>query len=257
MERVVLTGAVGVFGVWIAEAFARTGAHLLLSDVREEPLLQLADRLRGEGAQVDTEVVDLTDPADIEALAAAAARLWGSPDVLVNNAGIYPRGWLFEMTRSDFEHILSVNLLAPFQLTQTVGRLMVDNEVRGSIVNITSGAAGSTQPGGGPYSTSKAALAMFTRSSALELAPYGVRVNAVSPGFAPGSEVSMLDDGHVQAMTESIPLGRTSGPHDAPEAVLFLCSEQASFITGTTLTVDGGRTAGTFHADKHGRGRRA
>lgn len=254
-KRVVLTGAAGVFGTWIAEAFAREGAHLLLTDARREPLRRLAERLTGAGARVETRVADLTDPADLDAFAAAAAELWGSPDVLVNNAGIYPRGWLLDMTRADFEHILAVNLLAPFQLTQAVARQMIEHGVRGSIVNMSSGAAVSTQPGGGPYSTSKAALSMFTRASALELAPYGIRVNAIAPGFAPGSEVSVLDDDHIGSMTRSIPLGRTSGPHDAPGAVLFLCSENASFITGTTLTVDGGRTAGSFDAVKHGAGR--
>lgn len=253
--RVVVTGAAGIFGEWIAEAFAREGADLLLTDMRAEPLQQLADRLTGHGARVETQAADLTEPVEIDALAATVASTWGSPDVLVNNAGIYPRGWLLDMTRAHFENILSVNLLAPFQLTQAMARLMIDHGVHGSIVNITSGAAGSTQPGGGPYSTSKAALAMYTRACALELAPYDIRVNAVSPGFAPGSEVSALDEAHIAGMTESIPLGRTSGPKDAPEAVLFLCSEKASFITGTTITVDGGRTAGTFHAAKHGRGR--
>ncbi|HEX6443966.1 MAG TPA: glucose 1-dehydrogenase [Streptosporangiales bacterium] len=254
-RRVVLTGAAGVFGTWMAEAFAREGAHLLLTDVRADPLRRLADRLSDAGARVEARVADLTDPADLDALAAASAELWGSPDVLVNNAGIYPRGWLLDMTRDHFERILAVNLLAPFQLTQALARQMIEHGVRGSVVNMSSGAAVSTQPGGGPYSTSKAALAMFTRSCALELAPYGIRVNAVAPGFAPGSEVSLLDDDHVGSMTRSIPLGRTSGPDDAPEAVLFLCSPQASFITGTTLTVDGGRTAGSFNAARHGAGR--
>lgn len=253
--RVVVTGAAGVFGTWIAEAFAGEDAHLLLTDVRAEPLQRLADRLTGGGARVDTRVADLTDPADLAAFAATSAELWGSPDVLVNNAGIYPRGWLLDMTRADFEHIMAVNVLAPFQLTQALARQMIEHDVRGSVVNMSSGAAVSTQPGGGPYSTSKAALAMFTRACALELAPYGIRVNAVAPGFAPGSEVSVLDDDHVGSMTRSIPLGRTSGPNDAPGAVLFLCSDNATFITGTTVSVDGGRTAGSFDAAKHGAGR--
>ncbi|MQA04056.1 MAG: SDR family oxidoreductase [Streptosporangiales bacterium] len=252
-QRVVITGATGVFGEWISAAFARGGAELLLTDGRAEPLEQLASRLAAQGAQVHTQPADLTSPADIEALTARCGELWGSPDALVNNAGIYPRGWLLDMTREHFQHILDVNLLAPFQLTQAVARQMIDNDVAGSIVNLSSGAAHSTQPGGGPYSTSKAAVAMFTRACALELAPYGIRVNAVSPGFAPGSEVSQLDESHIDAMTTSIPLGRTSGPQDAPEAVLFLCSDRASFITSSTITVDGGRTAGTFNAAKHGR----
>jgi 3-oxoacyl-[acyl-carrier protein] reductase len=247
-RRVIITGAAGVYGTWFSEAFAREGSHLLLSDAQREPLLKLADRLRGQGARVDVHVADLTDSVEIDSLNAASEDLWGTPDILVNNAGIYPRGWLLTMNRSEFEQILAVNLLAPFQLTQAVARQMIDHNVHGCVVNISSQAAVATQPGGGPYSTSKAALEVFTRACALELAPYDIRVNAVSPGFAPGSTVSTLDDGYTARMIATIPLGRVAGPHDVSEAVLFLCSDKASFITGATLAVDGGRSAGTFRA---------
>jgi 3-oxoacyl-[acyl-carrier protein] reductase len=96
-----------------------------------------------------------------------------------------------------------------------------------------------------PYCTSKAALERLTAGLALELAPHGIRVNAVSPGFAPGSTVSPLPPAYVEAMLARIPLGRPSGPDDAPAAVLFLCSERASYITGATLAVDGGNSIGT------------
>lgn len=141
---------------------------------------------------------------------------------------------------------MDVNLTAPFLLTRDLARLMIKDQVRGAVVNITSAAANTTRLGSGHYSTSKAGLAMLTRAYALELAPHGIRVNAVSPGFAPGSKVSTLDDHYIATVEASIPLGRTSGPCDAAEAVLFLCSKRASYITGTTLTVDGGRSAGTF-----------
>lgn len=255
-RRVLVTGAAGIFGTWISEAFARDGAHLLLTDTRQAPLRALADRLAAGGqtpdgrrwrpAAVDTHPADLTEPGDVDALASAGARIFGAPDVLVNNAGIYPRHRLTDMPAADFDRIMRINLHAPFQLTQAVARQMIEHRVAGNIVNISSGAAISTQVGGGAYSTSKAALAMLTRAFALELAPYRIRVNAVAPGFAPGSQVSGLTDDYVHAMVGSIPLGRTSGPGDAPAAVLFLCSPEASFITGTTLTVDGGRTAGTY-----------
>lgn len=251
-QRVLITGAAGVFGTWISEAFARQGARLLLSDARPEPLQRLADRLAGEGAEVTTHRADLEREEQIAGLADACGSLWGTADVLVNNAGVYPRGRMLRISRAEFERIIAINLFAPFQLSQAIAGQMVEHAVHGSIVNISSGAALSTRPGGGPYSTSKAALAMLTRAFALELAPASIRVNAVAPGFAPGSEVSALDATYVEKMTRTIPLGRTSGPRDAPEAVLFLCSEQASFITGATITVDGGRTAGTFDADRDG-----
>jgi 3-oxoacyl-[acyl-carrier protein] reductase len=114
------------------------------------------------------------------------------------------------------------------------------------VVNIGSGAARRTTRTGGVYAASKAALEMLTRALALEAGEAGIRVVAVGPGFAPGSEVSALPDDHVAKMRASIPLGRTSGPDDAPAAILWLCSGAASFVTGTTLDVDGGRTAGDF-----------
>lgn len=246
--RVLLTGACGVHGRWIAEAFARVGARMLLSDLRKAPLEQLASLLRNQGAEVATGIVELRSEASIDALVGSAAATWNSPDVLINCAGIYPHKPLLETTREDWVQVMDINLTAVHLLTQKVARLMIDSAVRGSIVNISSGAATSVSPGGVAYSTSKAALTMLTRGYALELAPHGIRVNAVSPGFAPGSEVSPLGEDYSEAMVKTIPLGRTSGAHDASEAVLFLCSPKASFITGATIAVDGGRSAGSFRA---------
>jgi 3-oxoacyl-[acyl-carrier protein] reductase len=245
-KRVVITGAAGIFGGWIAKAFAARGARLCLTDSRGDKLSELTE---GKAFQ-DTELVsfqtDLTKPDEISELCAAIEKKWGAADFLINNAALYPRHRLLDMSLSDWEGIMSVNVTAPFLLTQAVARLMIRESVRGVVINISSGAAIGVQIGGGPYSTSKAALAMLTRAWALELAPHGIRVNAVGPGVAPGSEVSLLSDDYVSKMVDTIPLGRTSGPSDAPEAILFLCSPRASFITGAVLNVDGGRTAGTY-----------
>lgn len=244
--RVVITGAVGVHGAWIAEAFAGQGARLLLSDVRAAELRALASRLAPSAAEVIEHPTDVADRTSLGALVEVVRERWGAPDILVNNAGIYPQEPLLDLPTERWDLVMSINLTAPFILTRDLAGLMIAAGVRGAIVNITSGAAKTTSVGAGHYSASKAALAMITRAFALELAPHGIRVNDVSPGFAPGSAVSRLTDEYVERMVESIPLGRTSGPNDASEAVLFLCSERASFITGTMLSVDGGRSAGTF-----------
>lgn len=245
-KKVVLTGAAGVFGKWTARAFAERGAVLCLSDVREEPLRELAADLPAEAGEHLTHVTDLETPDSIEDLVRLVEGRWSAPDVLVNNAGIYPNKLLLDMGLDDWNGVMDVNLTAPFLLTRGMAQLMVEQGASGSVVNVTSGAAYTTSAGAGHYSTSKAGLAMLTRAFALELSGQGIRVNAVSPGFAPGSEVSRLADAYVEAMVETIPLGRTSGPGDAPEAILFLCSESASYITGTTITVDGGRSAGNL-----------
>jgi len=240
-RRVLITGAAGLIGRWTAEAFHAQGAELLLSDRRLEPLAELAASL---GAH--TAVADLSTGDGVAALIAALDERWPTADILVNNAGLYPRTPLATTDRATVERILDVNVIAPYQLAQHVIATMTATGVRGCVVNIGSGAARRTTRTGGVYAASKAALEMLTRALALEAGEAGIRVVAVGPGFAPGSEVSALPDDHVAKMRASIPLGRTSGPGDAPAAILWLCSGAASFVTGTTLDVDGGRTAGDF-----------
>lgn len=247
-QRVIVTGAVGVMGSWISEAFARQGASLVVTDCRAGELDVLADGLRQHGGSVEAVVADLSREEGIEHLLEATAGVWPSPTALVNNAGVYPHGPIANTTVGHLRTIFDINVIAPFALSRGVAALMADAGVRGAIINIGSGAGTAPATGGAAYAASKAALHMLTRAFAIELAPLGIRVNTVQPGFAPGSEVSRLDDDYVHGMTSSIPLGRTSGPGDAPEAVLFLCSSRASFITGASLAVDGGKTAGTMKA---------
>ena len=244
--RVVVTGAGGIFGRRIAAAFAKAGARLCLYDPRPEIL----ERLPGElGLARDATLLHATElrqDGSILDLVRLVERAWGAPDVLINNAGVYPRGHLLDIPADEWDRIMDVNLRAPFLLTREMARLMIGAGVRGSVVNITSGAARNVRTGSVPYSTSKAALERLTAGLALELARHRIRVNAVSPGFAPGSTVSPLSPSYVEAILSRIPLGRASGPDDAPSAILFLCSAQASFITGATLAVDGGNSLGTI-----------
>jgi len=243
--RVIVTGAAGVIGAWIARAFAEDGADLLLVDARQEEL----DRVvQADAPRAATCCADLSTADGRSAVMDAADALWPTPDVLVNNAGIYPHADLIDSTDEDMRRVLAINVEAPFALTRETSRRMIAAGNGGTIINISSGAATVPAAGGGIYAASKAALETLTKVSALELARDGIRVNTVQPGFAPGSAVSELDDAYVARMITGIPLGRTSGPLDAPSAVLFLASDKASFITGATLAVDGGRTAGTFRS---------
>ncbi|HJP77740.1 MAG TPA: SDR family NAD(P)-dependent oxidoreductase [Pseudonocardiaceae bacterium] len=236
--RVMITGAAGVFGGWLAEAFANAGADLLLTDSREPELSTLADRLGARAV-----VADLSTDAG---LAAVGAAMTPAPDVLVNNAGLYPRTPIADTTPADVRRILDVNVVALYELSRRAVAAMIAAGVHGRIINISSGAA--VRPGatGSVYAASKAAVEVLTRSLALEVSGHGIRVNAVQPGFAPGSSVSELSGTHIDGMLARIPLGRTSGPDDAPAAVLWLASGESSFVTGTTIAVDGGRTAGDF-----------
>ncbi len=245
--KVVVTGAAGIHGGWIAAAFAAAGARLCLSDIRADRLEGVAKRLGLDPAATLRHGTDLTDEASIADLAALVAREWGAPDILVNNAGVYPRtGVLVDLATAEFDRIMAVNLRAPFLTVRAFARQMIAAGVRGRIVNIGSGAARQMPTGSVTYCMSKTALERLTKGQALELAPHGIRVNVVEPGFAPGSEVSVLPAEYVARMTARVPLGRNSGPEDAANAVLFLCSEAAEYITGAVLGVDGGNSIGTF-----------
>lgn len=244
-QGVVVTGALGIYGTWIADAFARAGAKLCLTD-RDGSALErrLAQAGGAEGSFAFA--ADVTRDEEVAALAAAVAERWGAADVLVNNAGVYPSGFLLDIDAAEWDRIMDVNVRAPFLLTQAVAKGMIAAGRKGSVVNISSGAAHRMRRTVVPYCLSKTALDRLTKGYALELAQFGIRVNAVEPGFAAGSTSSPLTEEHVRQTTAGIPLGRASGPEDAAAAVMFLCSPAASYITGTSVAVDGGNSIGSL-----------
>ena len=249
---VVITGAAGVIGRWISEYFAREGARLCLSDHRLDKLSEFAATLGVDASRLMLHQTELTDEASILDLSQQLAARWQSPDFVINNAGLYPKFSLLDMDVADWDRIFDVNLRAPFLVTRAMTKLMIAAGKKGSIINISSGAARQMRNGSVPYCTSKTALERLTKGFALELAGHGIRINIVEPGFAPGSDVSILSDDYVERMKARIPLARTSGPDDAPEAIAFLCSDKASFITGAVLSVDGGNSIGTFESGELG-----
>ena len=217
-KRVVVTGACGVVGRWIVDAFAAAGCRIL--SYRCAGGRDLAP-MRGEvslGAGGFAHPADLTDEASIEGLITEIGRRWGAADVLVNNAGIYPSGFLLDISTDEFDRIFSINLRAPFILTSGIARQMIEKGVKGSIINISSGASRKMRRTVVPYCTSKTALDRLTKGFAIELAEFGIRVNALEPGFAAGSSVSNLTDEHINNTIAAIPLGRPSSPSDVATA---------------------------------------
>ncbi|WP_433444431.1 SDR family NAD(P)-dependent oxidoreductase [Nonomuraea sp. CA-141351] len=238
-SHVLVTGAAGGIGAGICEAFAGE-ARVTAADVRAEPLTELAGRL-GAGTLV-------ADLADAEAAAGLVDRAWqeyGPVDVVVNAAGIYPATPFLEMTAIQWDRVQDVNVRAPMLITAAFGRACAASGRTGSVVNIASGAALRARPGAAHYCTSKAALEMLTKAAAVELGPLGVRVNAVGPGFVTvDSPANPVTEEYAAAVSAN-PLGRRGLPPDVAAAVRWLAGEEAAWVTGAVLRVDGGASAGT------------
>jgi 3-oxoacyl-[acyl-carrier protein] reductase len=236
-RKVVITGAAGVYGRELAAAFAAEGAMLLLSD-RDEADLAAAVSAGLPPDRVTLHAADLATDAGIDGLIAAALA-GGAPDVLVNNAGIYPFIPLMEVTPAEYDRILAVNTRAPFRLMQGIGRAMAEAG-RGAIVNVTSSAAEVIRGNGVPYGASKCALEYLSRAFAVELGRHGVRVNSARPPFAEGSALVTMPPGYAEAVVARSLLGRGRRPGAFADAVLFLCSDAADSITGAVLDAGGG-----------------
>jgi NAD(P)-dependent dehydrogenase (short-subunit alcohol dehydrogenase family) len=239
-----VTGASRGIGKAIAAAFAASGASVVLSSRKLEALEQAAAELRPEGeAQVEVFVANAGDPDAAEACVAAAMARFGRVDILVNNAATNPyMGAMIDIDLPRLDKTHEVNLRAPFVWSQLVWRAsMADHG--GSILNISSIGGLTVETSLGHYNVTKAALIHLTRSLAKELAP-GVRVNAIAPGLVKTDMARALWEAEEAAMSESVPLRRLGEPSDIAEAAVFLSSDAASWITGTTMVVDGGMLLG-------------
>lgn len=239
-RKVIITGAAGVFGTELARAFAKAGAALCLSDLRAEALGALAHDLAPSTSRLLTHVTDLTHEGSIEDFIAAVTAVWQAPDIVINNAGIYPFGGLLEIDAALWDRVLATNLRAPFLLMQGFAKAMIANGVKGCFVNVSSGAADILRTNGVPYCVSKRALEYLSKGFALDLAKDGIRVNCVRPGFAAGSVLVDFPPGYAEAMTEANPMGRVMTPSNLTGAVMFLASDAASHVTGEFVSVDGG-----------------
>jgi 3-oxoacyl-[acyl-carrier protein] reductase len=167
-------------------------------------------------------------------------------DILVNNAGIYPNKPVIDMALEEWDAVMETNLRGPFLLCQAVAKQMIEQGIPGKIINITSGAHRSARKGAAHYASSKAALTMFTKVLALELAEYGINVNSVSPGLIDVGPQMPVTQEYKDSLVKMIPRQRMGTPEEIAKAVLFMASEDAEYITGESLEVDGGAGAGRF-----------
>jgi NAD(P)-dependent dehydrogenase (short-subunit alcohol dehydrogenase family) len=236
-KTVLVTGGTSGIGEATARAYAAAGADVVVSGRDDRRGRQIVDSLVKDGARARFVRADLERLEDVQRLAQEVEHV----DVLVNNAGVFPFGATHEVDGELFDATVAVNVRAPFVLTGAVAPRMAANG-GGAIVNITTMVASFGAPGMALYGSTKAALELLTKAWAAEYGPQGVRVNAVAPGptRTPGTEP--MGEG-LDQLAATLPLGRPATAEEIANAALFLGSEEASYVNGAVLAVDGGRTA--------------
>ncbi|MFT8674237.1 3-oxoacyl-[acyl-carrier-protein] reductase [Acetobacter sp.] len=237
-KTALVTGASGGIGSAIAQVLHAQGAKVVLSGTRESVIAQQAQDL-GQGRAFYA-TANLSEPAAAESLLAKAEEQAGSPvDILVNNAGLTRDTLALRMKDEDWNQVLDVDLAAPFRLCRTALKGMLRRRA-GRIVNIASIIAATGNAGQANYAAAKAGMIGMSKSLAQEAGSRGVTVNVVAPGFIVTPMTDVLPDAQKEKLLGSIPLGRLGKPEDVASAVLYLASDEAAWVTGATLHVNGG-----------------
>ena len=243
-KTALITGAAGGLGSATAELFAKLGARLALADIRADPLEDLSRRL----GTSDTKpvVLDVSDPASWRDVLRDVHGSWDGIDILVNNASIAFHGGLLDGSDDEVKRVVAVDQMSVAYGIRAVTPYMRDRGA--AIVNVSSVAALWALPRSAVYGAAKAAVLALTRSAALELGPLGIRVNAVLPG----AMATPMSSSTELAFYSTIPLGRMASPAEVASAIAFLCSDAASYCTGSALVVDGGWTIGLHESILYG-----
>ena len=245
---VLITGGSRGIGAGIARRFAEAGASVVVNYAQAaQAASAVVGQILAAGGQARAMQADITRAADVERLITETVAQCGRLDVLVNNAGIYPVSPLLDMADSEWEQVLAANLTGTHLCTKRAAQAMInwaeqhdDRESGLAIINISSIEATSTAFAHSHYSAAKAGVEQYTRNAALELAAHGIRVNAVAPGLIDRPGLAQDWPEGVKSWLERVPLARLGTVEDIADACLFLASPLARWITGATLTVDGG-----------------
>ncbi|WP_234806500.1 SDR family NAD(P)-dependent oxidoreductase [Mycolicibacter nonchromogenicus] len=246
-KSAVITGAAFGIGRATAVLFAREGAHLVVTDIQGEPLLALADELRNTGAQVEAVVGDVADQTDAQRMITAALDRFGRLDVLVANAGIIPLGDAREVSVADWDNVMAIDGRGMFLTCKFAIEAMLPTG-GGAIVCLSSISGLAGQKRQAAYGPAKFIATGLTKHLAVEWADRGIRVNAVAPGTIRTERVQQLPEEpggseYLAAVESMHPMGRIGEPSEVAHAIVFLASDEASFITGAVLPVDGGYLA--------------
>jgi 3-oxoacyl-[acyl-carrier protein] reductase len=253
----VITGAASGIGASIARCFSNFGADVVLTDIDEAGAEALAGELRSLSRGAIGIGGDVRVQAHVDASIARTLREFGRVDILVNNAGSTLRKRFLDLDENDWHAMLDMNLVQVFRWTRAVAHVMIEQEIPGSLINMTTVEAYRAAPGFAPYAAAKAGLANFTMTMALELAPWDIRVNSIAPDAtltARGDPTrDIADEVAREGVPRHIPRGRRGLPVDYDGAALFLASDLSSWITGEVIHVGGGtRAASGWRRDEQG-----
>ncbi|MCX7710913.1 MAG: SDR family oxidoreductase [Clostridia bacterium] len=244
-KTVIVTGGGQGIGRAVSRAFASEGANVVIADVDPEAGLENQEYIRSNNGEAFFVETDVSSEDSIKNLVQATLKRYKTIDILINNAGISKFGNMFESDSALWDKVIAVNLRGPYLCAKYASETMAKNN-NGCIVNIASTRAFMSEPDTEAYSASKGGIIALTHSLAVSLGKYKIRVNSISPGWIEISEWQKSGKAAPAVLSEmdhlQHPAGRVGSPLDIAKACLFLCSDEAGFITGTNLTVDGGMT---------------